>query len=304
MNWPGALALVLGLVLFAAGAPSFARFHASQSQSAAQSSTVAPPEGSNPALPRGKRLVLKDGSFQMVREYRLEGERVRFYSVERSQWEEIPSDMVDWPATEQAELARQHTDAALAAKAGAEESARKAVVVDVDASVEVAPGVFLPDGEGIFALDGTKMFALSQAETDVKLSKSQVAKQILIPIPIIPSRHTISLLGERAKTRSTNGQMEFYMRTKNARTPDVVLIRARVHGGNRRLENIDHLFGEEMARRDTLPMERWEVVKGVSRFTLSQKLPPGEYALAEIMRGSEEDLYVWDFGIDAAPGSK
>ncbi len=240
----------------------------------------------------------------MVREYRLEGERVRFYSVERSQWEEIPSDMVDWPATEQAELARQHTDAALAAKAGAEESARKAVVVDVDASVEVAPGVFLPDGEGIFALDGTKMFALSQAETDVKLSKSQVAKQILIPIPIIPSRHTISLLGERAKTRSTNGQMEFYMRTKNARTPDVVLIRARVHGGNRRLENIDHLFGEEMARRDTLPMERWEVVKGVSRFTLSQKLPPGEYALAEIMRGSEEDLYVWDFGIDAAPGSK
>jgi hypothetical protein len=30
-------------------------------------------------------------------------------------------------------------------------------------------------------------------------------------------------------------------------------------------------------------------------------LEPGEYAVAEIVRGSEEDLYVWDFGIDAKP---
>lgn len=259
---------------------------------------------SDTALPRGKKLVLKDGSFHMVREYKVDGERVRYYSVERSQWEEIPSDMVDWPATQQAETARQQADATLAAKIGADEKARKAVFVSVDASVEVAPGVFLPDGEGIFALDGTNVFALPQAETDIKVDRKQTLKQILIPVPIIPSRQNISLLGERAKVRSTNGQLEFYMRTKDGHAPDVVLIHARVHGGNRRIENLDRLFGGEMARRDTLPIERWELVKGVTRLTLSQTLAPGEYAVAEIVRGSEEDLYVWDFGIDPAPAAK
>jgi hypothetical protein len=274
----------------------------SQAAPAAQSGQSA--ERSDTALPRGKKLVLKDGSFHLVREYKVDGERVRYYSVERSQWEEIPSDMVDWPASQQAETARKQSDATLAAKIGAEEKARTAVFVSVDASVEVAPGVFLPDGEGIFALDGKTVFALPQAETDIKVDKKQTMKQILIPIPIIPSRQNISLLGERAKVRSTNGQLEFYMRTKDGHTPDVVLIHARVHGGVRRIENLDHLFGGEMAQRDTLPIERWELVKGVTRLTLSQTLAPGEYAVAEIVRGSEEDLYVWDFGIDAAPAAK
>src|SRR5260370_6142349 len=44
-----------------------------------------------PALPRGKKLVLKDGSFQLVRDYRRNGERVRYLSAERGDWEEIPA---------------------------------------------------------------------------------------------------------------------------------------------------------------------------------------------------------------------
>src|SRR5260370_666987 len=35
-------------------------------------------------LPRGKRLVLKDGRFEVVRSYEKQGDRVRFYSLERS----------------------------------------------------------------------------------------------------------------------------------------------------------------------------------------------------------------------------
>ncbi len=41
-------------------------------------------------LPRGKKLYLKDGSIQVVREYARTGETVRYYSLLESQWEEIP----------------------------------------------------------------------------------------------------------------------------------------------------------------------------------------------------------------------
>ena len=53
--------------------------------------------------------MLKDGSFQLVREYAVQGDRVRYYSLDRSQWEEIPSDLVDWDATGKAAARRAAT---------------------------------------------------------------------------------------------------------------------------------------------------------------------------------------------------
>src|SRR5260370_1300454 len=46
------------------------------------------------------RLYLKDGTWQMVREYKVQTDRVRFYSIEQGDWEEIPIDMVDLKRTE------------------------------------------------------------------------------------------------------------------------------------------------------------------------------------------------------------
>ena len=46
------------------------------------------------------KLYLKDGGFQLVREYTVEGDRVKYYSVDRSDWEEIPADLVDLKRTD------------------------------------------------------------------------------------------------------------------------------------------------------------------------------------------------------------
>ncbi|MGH9648677.1 MAG: hypothetical protein ACRD4E_17890, partial [Bryobacteraceae bacterium] len=35
-----------------------------------------------PTTSRGQKLVLKDGSFQLVREYAVQGDRVRYYSLD------------------------------------------------------------------------------------------------------------------------------------------------------------------------------------------------------------------------------
>ena len=45
------------------------------------------------------KLYLKDGNFHLVREYKVERDRVHFYSVERSQWEDIPLELVDLKRT-------------------------------------------------------------------------------------------------------------------------------------------------------------------------------------------------------------
>jgi hypothetical protein len=274
-----------------------------------------------PTLPRGKKLVLKDGTFQLVRDYRRNGERVRYLSAERGDWEEIPATMVDWEATANAEAAERAEADALAKKLHAQEQAQRIeTVMDVDASLEVAPGVFLPPGEGMFLIDGKSVKPLGQVGSQIKTDKKQYLKQVLSPIPIVPSKRNVQIPGSRASIRVTNGQAEFYLReappdpdrttpiVKSSRPgesgPEVELVRATVKGDKRQLESIKNLFGEQIEeKRNTISIQRWEIAPTVFRFTLGEALPPGEYALAEILPDGM-NLFVWDFGVDPATGAK
>ena len=41
------------------------------------------------------KLYFKDGSYQLVREYKVASDRISFYSVDREEWEEVPAALVD-----------------------------------------------------------------------------------------------------------------------------------------------------------------------------------------------------------------
>ena len=267
-----------------------------QAQIADQSPQPTPSSPST--LPRGKKLILKDGSFQLIREYQLNGDRVRYYSIDSGQWEEIPANLVDWDATKKVEAEESSRDSAYIEKVDEQEKRIHAEMqLDIDASVEAAPGVFLPPGEGLFIFDGKAVLPVGQTQTNTNLSKKQLLKQVLVPVPIVPSRQTISLPGAHSKTRLTIAQPEFYMRTADLRDPVLELIRAKVHGDSRQMENLEELFGQQRATRDTIATQKWQIAKGVYRFTLSKPLVPGEYALAEIVQSESPSVYVWDFGL-------
>jgi len=74
---------------------------------------------------RGQKLILKDGTYLLISKYQIVGDRVRYYSVERSEWEEIPSSLVNWPATRKA--------------AGAPSAAEKAMRLARDVDIEEHP---------------------------------------------------------------------------------------------------------------------------------------------------------------------
>jgi hypothetical protein len=109
-----------------------------------------------PTLLRNHRLILKDGSYQLVRQYQLVGDRIRYISVERGgDWEELPQNLVDWEATRKWE--RDH--AAPSADEPPSPAMLEARQVDKEEAderdnekarmPEVAKGLNLPDQEGV-----------------------------------------------------------------------------------------------------------------------------------------------------------
>jgi hypothetical protein len=267
------------------------------------------------ASDRGKKLVLKDGSFQLVRDFQRNGERVRYLSAERGDWEEIPAAMVDWDATAKAEAAAVKEENAFLKTVHHEQVEQTAEMPrDVDASLPVAPGIFLPPGEGMFVVEGKSVTSLNQVGAEIRTDKKQRLKQVLSPVPIIPSKRNIEIPGAKAARRINSERPEFYLREpppdpdgvstirKSSRPgetgPEIELVRLTVKGGKRQIESIRSLFGQDISDdRNSISMQRWDVAKDLYRFTLSQELPAGEYAFAEILPDGV-NLYVWDFGVD------
>ena len=150
------------------------------------------------------RLILKDGSYQSVTKYEVKGDRVRYLSAERDEWEEIPSSLIDWPATEKFEKERSAPpkipEAALIDKET--EADREA---DLARLPQVAPGLRLPEDSGVYLLDTFKgepqIDEMQQAEGDINPNtRGNLIRGALNPIA--GAKQIIELDGEHATLRA------------------------------------------------------------------------------------------------------
>jgi hypothetical protein len=114
------------------------------------------------AQSQNQRLILKDGSYQAVTKYQKVGDRVRYFSAERGQWEEVPGNLVDWAATEQwtkDHAPGAHAPAAQEPASPVPPAIPEAAEIDKEELAErartpdVSPGLRLPDEDGVWALD-------------------------------------------------------------------------------------------------------------------------------------------------------
>ncbi|MFZ0419764.1 MAG: hypothetical protein WAM04_16820 [Candidatus Sulfotelmatobacter sp.] len=159
----------------------------------------------------GHRLILKDGSYQSITKYEVKGDRVRYYSAEREEWEELPSSLVDWPATEKFEKDRTSApaipEAALIDKET--EAEREAEEANLP---QVAPGLHLPELSGMFLLDNFKgqpqLDELQQDEGDInRNSKTNILRGV-----VASGKATIELDGEHAATCAHVAVPSIYIR--------------------------------------------------------------------------------------------
>jgi len=238
------------------------------------------------------KLVLKDGTYQLVKAYQVRGDRVRYYSVERSEWEEIPKSLVDFEATRRAQQQEKSSKARQAEEA--RELDQQRFERAADAGYEVAPGIHLPQEEGVFAFDGLRLIRMVQSSAEIVTDKKRAA---------------LVLAGVKAAVRISVPQPTFYLQFADASGTKLELIPLRSGKGARVVEKIERaVIGKPSEVRSVLPVERAEIGPGLFKIKPSQPLAPGEYALGELLevqqgKASQEklNLELWDFGIEGPP---
>lgn len=274
----------------------------------------APCQSSAEQEPRGhfKRLVLKDGSYELISQYSIQGDRVRYYSTERYDWEELPVSLVDWEATEKYG-AQAEREAAQRRQEAHENAAEERSEYERRAP-SVAPGLRLPLPEGVFLLDIYKnQSELSQLTQNGADLKKNMAGNILRSIvnPVSGSRQTIELSGLRARIQShvltpviyfsTDPNDSFRGYSSETAKDHLRIVRCIAKGDNRVVIRFDiAAYGKVTMKADYVEATIEPVSSYWVKIAPTAPMPPGEYALVELDDSGSVNAFVWDFGVDPA----
>ena len=269
-----------------------------------------------------KRLYLTDGSYQSVTKYEVKGERVRYLSAERGEWEELPKSMVDWPATQKYEKDRASgapppEAAALEKEIEAERAAEEAL------SPHVLPGLQLPEEGGVFLLDtyegNPELVPIEQHGGSVnKNMKGNIIRQTINPIS---SNHQIvEVTGKHATMQSHVAVPALYINIdRNGDQPESEtppeakpkepeplppqdrfrIVRLEAKGDKRIVGEIKiAVYGKISQDAKFVPTTAQPMTGGWVKVTPTESLASGEYAVVDMVGKEGMNLYVWDFGVN------
>jgi hypothetical protein len=232
------------------------------------------------------RLYLKDGSSHIVREYKVEADRVRYYSVERSDWEEIPLDLVDLKRTEAEVKSRQAIIEKEAKIFTVEETAQR------QQQEEVAR---VPQNPGVYMLEGKELRPLKQAESKAVTNKGRSILKVLIPVPVMAGETSVEIDGVRASQFVASAEPEFYFRLAYDERSAIFRLTSKKDSRVVQKWTVDPATKELLETQEEIPVFRRQLEDGLYMIWPRAALTPGEYAVVEYTAG-QRNIQVWDFG--------
>lgn len=251
-----------------------------------------------------KRLILTDGSYQTATEWTKNGDRVKYFSAERAEWEELPAALVDWKKTEEWNGER--------AKIQSEEMKQlpeEAVVARKEEQLNtplVAPELPLPAEGGVFLLEEVAGKPVLQKVDGSKTQENDHAgKNMLMRsvIPIASQVQTIELKGTKAKVRVSSAALAIFVDVEDnqgaipgesfrmvrlERKKDLRVLaknKVAISGDQSQTEKFLH------SRAEKFSGDWWKLIP-------LEDLTPGEYAIVVSAPGADGNGVVWDFGVD------
>jgi len=236
------------------------------------------------------RLYLKDGTYQIVREYKVEGERVRYYSSERGEWEEIPLEMVDLKRTESEIKEREASRSADVKALEAEDRAEKA---------ERAEIARVPQETGVYLVEGKDLRAFKQAESKVVTNKGRSVLKVLSPVPVVAGKATVELDGASSRNRVMQNKPEFYFRMAYNERLKLVRLAPKKDARVVQKWSIIPVSKEVVEEEDEVPTFKRQLEEGLYKIWPINPLAPGEYAVVEYTEG-QRNIQVWDFACQPA----
>jgi hypothetical protein len=235
------------------------------------------------------KLYLKDGSFQLVREYKLEGDRVQYYSIERSDWEEIPVGLVDL----------KRTDAETGERKNALEKEQKQVDDEKAAALEERREILkIPRDPGVYQLEDGRLRIFKAAEVTVHNAKKRNVLSAIAPLPVITGKATMEIPGEHSTEAVKDSSPEFFFQL--AEFEPSAIVKLTPEKGVRIVERITiaPVTKETVEERTTIPIFTRQLSEnGLYKIWPQDPLEKGEYALIEYTEG-KFNAQIWDFRIE------
>lgn len=235
------------------------------------------------------KLYTTDGEYQIVREYQVVGDRVRFYSVDRSDWEEVPASMIDLKRT--------------SAEAATQQAATDKVTKEFDEEAEAAKAereelAKIPQDSGVYRIEDGKLRTFKVADFTIRTKKGNTALRVLTPLPIIAGISTVELTGEHSDNVVHEERPEFYFQLDKEESFGIVKLSAKKDA--RIVETVETApISKEYVETRDLVQTFSKQLPGDNFYKIwpQEALPPGEYALMEFV-DTQVDLRVWDFRIE------
>ena len=244
------------------------------------------------------RLYLKDGTNQIVREYQVQQDRVHYYSIERSEWEDIPLDLVDLKRTE----------SEIAAKKAAVEEDVKAVEAEEKVIQEQKREVRkIPQDPGVYQLiDGKELRILQLAESQVRTNKRRQVLKALSPIPAVTGKATLEVDNAHANYFVETDTPEFYIQLSTDELFGIIRLTPKA-GGKENYRIAEKITVIPVTKEVVEEPEQVEIFRtqadasGLYKIWPQKPLEPGEYAVFEATPG-KINMQIWDFAW--SPGAK